>query len=152
MAYQIAFDLYESATQQFLSSVLESLRQTAPIPSATHYVQPIPLEQKAADKDSIVPSAPAAATVAQLAEETRAISSLSADEKFRQEVIRKLTKVLSGEVSIELHLQFLIRSNHTDMLILKNTKEAIRASVCHTATVIANGFMHSGTTSDQFLR
>lgn len=153
MAYQIAFDLYESATQQFLSSVLESLRQTAPIPSATHYVQPIPLEQKAADKDNAaVPSAPAAVTVAQLAEETRAISSLSADDKFRQEVIRKLTKVLSGEVSIELHLQFLIRSNHTDMLILKNTKEAIRASVCHTATVIANGFMHSGTTSDQFLR
>lgn len=38
------------------------------------------------------------------------------------------------------------------MLILKNTKEAIRVSVCHTATVIANGFMHAGTTSDQFLR
>lgn len=25
-------------------------------------------------------------------------------------------------------------------------------SICHTATVIANAFMHSGTTSDQFLR
>lgn len=38
------------------------------------------------------------------------------------------------------------------MLILKNTKDAIRVSICHTATVIANAFMHSGTTSDQFLR
>lgn len=33
MAYQIAFDLYESATQQFLERVLTALRSTAPIPS-----------------------------------------------------------------------------------------------------------------------
>lgn len=33
MAYQIAFDLYESATQQFLERVLAALRSTAPIPS-----------------------------------------------------------------------------------------------------------------------
>lgn len=38
------------------------------------------------------------------------------------------------------------------MLILKQTKEAVRNSVCHTSTVIANSFMHCGTTSDQFLR
>lgn len=55
-------------------------------------------------------------------------------------------------MTIELHLQFLIRTNHTDMLILKSTKDAVRVSICHTATVIANAFMHSGTTSDQFLR
>lgn len=55
-------------------------------------------------------------------------------------------------MSIELHLQFLIRSNHADLLILKQTKETVRVSICHTATVIANAFMHSGTTSDQFLR
>lgn len=34
MAYQIAFDLYESATQQFLGRVLQALRATAPIPGA----------------------------------------------------------------------------------------------------------------------
>ncbi|KAJ8929738.1 hypothetical protein NQ314_017553 [Rhamnusium bicolor] len=33
MAYQIAFDLYESATQQFLERVLVALSSTAPIPS-----------------------------------------------------------------------------------------------------------------------
>ncbi|RYD71477.1 MAG: hypothetical protein EOP53_23625, partial [Sphingobacteriales bacterium] len=52
----------------------------------------------------------------------------------------------------DLQLQFLIRSNHADLQILRGTKEAVRVSICHTATVIANGFMHSGTTSDQFLR
>lgn len=156
MAYQIAFDLYESATQQFLSSVLESLRQTAPIPSATHVIKAIPAAPSNADKENVTPAVAVAsvdvAAAAQPAIEERSFESLGPDDKYRQEVIQKLTKVLSGEVSIELHLQFLIRSNHTDMLILKNTKEAIRASVCHTATVIANGFMHSGTTSDQFLR
>lgn len=34
MAYQIAFDLYESATQQYLGRVLEALRATAPLPAA----------------------------------------------------------------------------------------------------------------------
>lgn len=33
MSYQIAFDLYESATQQFLERVLAALRATAPIPA-----------------------------------------------------------------------------------------------------------------------
>ena len=32
MAYQIAFDMYESAPQQFLSRVLAAVRRTAPIP------------------------------------------------------------------------------------------------------------------------
>ena len=30
MAYQIAFGMYESATQQFLSRVLAAIRKTAP--------------------------------------------------------------------------------------------------------------------------
>lgn len=34
MSYQIGFDLYESATQQFLGQVLQALKATAPIPSA----------------------------------------------------------------------------------------------------------------------
>ena len=34
MAYQIAFDLYESATQQFLNNVVQAVRKTAPIPIA----------------------------------------------------------------------------------------------------------------------
>ena len=28
----------------------------------------------------------------------------------------------------------------------------VRNSICHTATIVANAFMHSGTTSDTFLR
>jgi hypothetical protein len=44
MAYQIAFDLYESATQQFLSRVLQALRATAPIPTATSKTVKVPVD------------------------------------------------------------------------------------------------------------
>lgn len=82
----------------------------------------------------------------------RTIDSLNDSEKAHQKNIEKLISILSGEVTIDLQLQFLIRSNHGDLQILRGTKEAVRVSICHTATVIANAFMHAGTTSDQFLR
>ena len=76
----------------------------------------------------------------------------SETDELMKKRLERLVTILGGELSIELHLQFLIRNNKSDLLILKQTKDAIRVSVCHTATVIANAFMHSGTTSDQFLR
>ena len=39
-----------------------------------------------------------------------------------QSALEKLDTVLCGEYTIKLHLQFLIKNNKTDMLILKNTK------------------------------
>lgn len=36
-----------------------------------------------------------------------------------------MIKILSGEMAIELHLQFLIRNNNTDLMILKNTKVSL---------------------------
>ena len=145
MAYQIAFDLYESATQQFLGQVLQALKATAPIPSA------------------LISNLKPQGTTASTKEDTkmeedgdvkveRTVDSLNEAEKSHQKNIEKLASILSGEVSIDLQLQFLIRSNHADLQVLRGTKEAVRVSICHTATVIANAFTHSGTTSDQFLR
>jgi hypothetical protein len=34
-----------------------------------------------------------------------------------------------------------------DPLILKQTKDAVRVSICHTATVIVNGLMHMTSSS-----
>ncbi|XP_020709438.2 26S proteasome non-ATPase regulatory subunit 1 isoform X2 [Athalia rosae] len=154
MAYQIAFDLYESATQQFLGRVLQALRATAPIPTAL-MVKPIIKPAVKATADIPADSPPVESDSNGIIAEDkpqRSVESLNAEEREQQERVDALSSILGGEVSIDLHLQFLIRSNHTDMLILKNTKDAIRVSICHTATVIANAFMHSGTTSDQFLR
>ncbi|XP_054014485.1 26S proteasome non-ATPase regulatory subunit 1 [Hylaeus anthracinus] len=155
MAYQIAFDLYESATQQFLGRVLQALRAMAPIPGAL-IVKPIvkPAVKASTDATSSDSTSMETETSTPAPEEKteRSVESLNAEEREQQERVDALSSILGGEISIDLHLQFLIRSNHTDMLILKNTKDAIRVSICHTATVIANAYMHSGTTSDQFLR
>lgn len=159
MGYQIAFDLYESATQQFLTEVLQALKATAPIPSAlpsTYNPQGTNLADKSADSTAVDATKEAktdeTSSLIEDATMERSLDSLSALEKVHQQNIEKLINILSGEVSIDLQLQFLIRSNHADLQILRATKEAVRVSICHTATVIANAFMHSGTTSDQFLR
>ncbi|GLV37823.1 Regulatory particle non-ATPase 2 [Carabus blaptoides fortunei] len=159
MAYQIAFDMYESATQQFLGRVLSALKATAPLPAAlmdrnkpSNVPAVTTAGTPAASAETPAPTKEGETPTTEVKTEERTIESLSDEEREHQERIEKLSSILSGSVSIDLHLQFLIRSNHTDMLILKNTKDAIRVSICHTATVIANAFMHSGTTSDQFLR
>ncbi|KAK7090850.1 26S proteasome non-ATPase regulatory subunit 1-like [Littorina saxatilis] len=174
MAYQIGFDLYESATQQFLQMVQSALRAVAPLPAllpdkAAKPLETTPVQESSAPadkKDSEAPmdtmednvavatptmsvhSAKPALAVAAIKD----LSSLSEMDKGLQERLTRLLTILGGETTIFLHLQFLIKSNKTDMLILKNTKDAVRNSVCHSATVIANAFMHYGTTSDQFLR
>merc|ERR1719367_1001153 len=78
--------------------------------------------------------------------------ALSKSDAELQSKIDKLVSILNGEKPIYLNLQFLIRNDHTDPLVLKQTKDAVRVSICHTATVISNGLMHAGTTHDQFLR
>ncbi|KAL7035628.1 hypothetical protein ACKWTF_008475 [Chironomus riparius] len=147
MAYQIAFDLYESACQEFLGKVLQALKSTAPIPSAlVSNLKPQGIKEASKDEKLSKTDSDVEMT------SERSIESLNDSEKVHQKNIEKLASILSGEVSIDLQLQFLIRSNHADLQILRATKESVRVSICHTATVIANAFMHSGTTSDQFLR
>jgi len=161
MAYQIGFDLYESATQQLLQRVQSALAVAAPAPIAAPQKQNTkkpesdkPKEEgkeESMDTDDPKPETPEAAPEASQPP-ARDVSSLTSEEKELQQRIERLHTILGGETTIFLRLQFLIKNNKTDMLILKNTKEGVRNSVCHTATVIANSFMHCGTTSDQFLR
>ncbi|XP_036343721.1 LOW QUALITY PROTEIN: 26S proteasome non-ATPase regulatory subunit 1-like, partial [Rhagoletis pomonella] len=160
MAYQIAFDLYESATQEFLGKVLQALKETAPIPTALPSTfKPQGTNESTSDEASKSPTDEKAKPTEDSSGDAegdtkieRTIDSLNDSEKAHQKNIEKLISILSGEITIDLQLQFLIRSNHADLQILRGTKEAVRVSICHTATVIANAFMHAGTTSDQFLR
>jgi 26S proteasome regulatory subunit N2 len=68
--------------------------------------------------------------------------------------IDKIRHILTGELSVKLYLEFLYRNNKADLLILKNTKNALdsRNSAYHSAVTFANAFMNAGTTSDEFLR
>jgi len=147
MAYQIAFDLYESATQNFLTRVLNELKRTqkAFLPAALTAPAAAEANKPGTSSD-----------VAMEVEESEGAEAAPVDSKPVTEEAKKhweqLIQILSGETSIALQLQFLVRSNKTDMAILKQTKDSVRVSICHTGTVIANSFMHAGTTSDQFLR
>ena len=47
---------------------------------------------------------------------------LSQSEKSLQDRVTKLHAILGGDTTIAQHLQFLIRANKADLLILKNTK------------------------------
>lgn len=167
MAYQIGFDLYESATQQFLQRIISALRATAPVPipdtpAPTTPAAPTTQTDKTETSAAMDTDEPDAATPAEESdkpaepekekEESKKVEELSEEDKAIQERITKLNAILGGETSIALGLQFLIRNNKADMLILKNTKDAVRNSVCHTATVVANAYMHAGTTCDGFLR
>ena len=76
----------------------------------------------------------------------------SAGLTMNADVRDKLRSILRGEETIKHHMQFLIKNNHTDMLILKQIKDSVRMACTHNGTVIANGLMHIGTTCDDFLR
>jgi 26S proteasome regulatory subunit N2 len=99
-------------------------------------------KKKSSQKDTADPKA----------EAEKKKEALNEEEKKRQARAEKLGAILSGNKTIYLHLQFLMRNDKSDMQILKLTKDTVRVSICHTATVIANGFMHCGTTHDSFLR
>ncbi|KJE92162.1 proteasome 26S subunit [Capsaspora owczarzaki ATCC 30864] len=119
VAYQIAFDVFESATQQFVHRVVAHLLQLSGV------AIPEPTAADAAPEPTLEKDSP----------------------------IARLYAILTGEVSLGLELEFLLRNNHSDLLILKNTKLATqRNSICHGGTVIANALMHAGTGIDTFLR
>ena len=64
-----------------------------------------------------------------------------------------LDKVLKVPLSIKNVTSIVPLDKHIKLeKDILSVKDAVRVSICHTATVIANGFMHSGTTHDQFLR
>ncbi|XP_065841251.1 26S proteasome non-ATPase regulatory subunit 1-like [Oscarella lobularis] len=121
VAYQVAFDMYESATQDFLQGV----------------------------KLHMMPSMAEGDTAK---EPKNSDDAMEIDNDPLQQRLGRLVAILGGETTIDLTLEFLIRNNHSDLAILKNTRDATRNSVCHTAIVIANGYMCCGTTIDSFLR
>ena len=55
----------------------------------------------------------------------------SESDKKLVDKVNKLMAILGGETSIALHLEFLIRNNHADLLILKNTKVHLALRIVH---------------------
>nr|CAH8833646.1 unnamed protein product [Trichobilharzia regenti] len=183
-AYQIGFDLYENATQNFLQRVSASVARSSKL---SHVMGLIEKDKNAvkgssttATTTTITTAGETSATTptdtasddkkkseAKEAEEktesvkanetsketeTPAVEIISDADKEIKKRLMNLISILSGDKVIELHLQFLIRNNKADLRLLERIRDEVRHSVTHNATVIANGIMHCGTTSDQFLR
>lgn len=122
LAYQLAFDLYDNATQQFLSTVRSQVSSDG--------------------KEESTASAATEGNGAQEASEDAPVSPIA----------KNVNDILDGNHTLPLSVEFMSRNNHTDKLLLANIKESAgRNSICHNATVMCNAVMYAGTTSDIFL-
>jgi 26S proteasome regulatory subunit N2 len=59
-------------------------------------------------------------------------------DKVLEDRVKHLQAILGGETTIGYHLEFLIRNNHADLLILKNTKVWIIFKIAN--ELVANRF------------
>lgn len=154
MALQIAFDVVDNDAPFFASRILEVLpspRSPEPLPA------PPSSESTPAEQDSNAPvpmetdtSGDAGADTPTVAPSTTPVPSLTKEEKK----IVKLRRVLNGDVTAELYLDFLCSKNRSDNYLLKKIKQSLdgRSSVCHSALLFSNAITHSGTAVDSFLR
>ncbi|MCJ1322571.1 proteasome regulatory particle base subunit [Xylographa vitiligo] len=153
VAYQIAFDMYDNSTQEFLKKVRSNLPSASPPASETAGVSGTdgdndpasatqPLLQDSNDTNDTATSINGAS------------EKLAASSPEEQKAFDSIGEILQGTKTIELDLEFLYRNNHTDKNILNKIKDSLEArnSIFHTAVSLANAFMHAGTTNDRFFR
>ncbi|KAI6713907.1 hypothetical protein JHW43_003561 [Diplocarpon mali] len=135
VAYQIAFDLYDNGTQEFLSKVIKSL----PEPPAPESENPTESDQLLSELNDRA-GAPAP-------------SSVNISEK-EYATFDRVRGILDGSATVRLNLEFLYRNNHTDLSILNKVRDSLegRNSIFHTAVTFCNAFMNQGTTNDKFFR
>ncbi|GKT92368.1 LOW QUALITY PROTEIN: 26S proteasome regulatory subunit RPN2 [Colletotrichum tofieldiae] len=129
-AYQIAFDLYDNGTQEFLGKIINSL------PSGE------PAKAPASDATEEEP----------LLENQQSSEEELSDELSK--VYKNVRSILDGSKTIQLNLEFLYRNNRTDLSILNKVRDSLegRNSIFHTAVTFCNAFMNQGTTNDKFFR
>jgi 26S proteasome regulatory subunit N2 len=135
-AYQIAFDLYDNGTQEFLGKVIKTL------PSGEPRKKPEPpKEGESAEAEPLLEN-----------QETEEAEDDTPEELAK--VYKNIRSILNGSKAIKLNLEFLYRNNHTDLSILNKVRDSLegRSSIFHTAVTFCNAFMNAGTTHDKFFR
>ncbi|KAK6508711.1 proteasome regulatory particle base subunit [Arthrobotrys conoides] len=144
IAYQIAFDLDSSATQEFLKNVTSNLPDGEV--SAGEKT-----ETPDDDDDDIVEET--AKLLPRTSSELISKAAAEMNEKSSKHY-KSIRTILKGTKTIELNLEFLFRNNHTEMSILNKIRDCLeaRTSLLHNALTFANGFMNAGTLADGFLR
>ena len=167
IAYQIAFDIYDNSTQDFLKKVRTGLpaepednsgEDGADLATETDALLGNPdtstngtaggHEHKAGmnGKPPDAQNHEASATAVR--------SNYKEPSSQAKKAFASIADILRGTKTIELNLEFLYRNNRTDKQVLNKIKDSLEArnSIFHTAVSLANAFMHAGTTNDRFFR
>lgn len=136
-AYQIAFDLYDNGTQEFLSKVIAALPE---LDTPDKKVEAEKGSEQAAESEPLLDD----------------VDKTNKEEvpEHLAKVYRNIRSILDGSKAIQLNLEFLYRNNHTDLSILNKVRDSLEArnSIFHTAVTFCNAFMNAGTTHDKFFR
>jgi 26S proteasome regulatory subunit N2 len=146
VAYQISFDLYDNSTQEFLKKVREELEEAIPTKEEqTEELDETKPEEQLQEELQDSTGAPSVSKTGKTAESVKPES---------KEAAQSIQKILDGENSIRLNLEFLHRANHADMAVLNKIKDSLEArnSIYHTAVTLSSAFMHAKTTNDKFFR
>lgn len=135
IAYQIAFDLYDNGTQEFLGKIIKSLPESAPEEKEK--------KEEATESDQLLGEL-----------HDRSEPGSEGMPPGAAEVFANIRNILDGTRTIKLNLEFLYRNNHTDLSILNKVRDSLegRNSIFHSAVTFCNAFMNAGTTNDKFFR
>ncbi|KAK3674975.1 proteasome regulatory particle base subunit [Recurvomyces mirabilis] len=164
IAYQLSFDLYENGTQEFLQKVMEELPES----------EEEKKEEPKANGNAVRPATPHPNEAEETDESTQLLSELQdsagdaapsstilpsrtkpkAENEEQGKAFGSIRQILQGTKSIDLNLEFLFRSSHSDKAILNKVRDSLEArnSIFHTSVTFANAFMNAGTTVDSFFR
>lgn len=156
-AYQIAFDLYDNSSQEFLKKVREGL-PNQPEPPATQPTDGADkMDEDKADEaletDKLLSEADSNATAPSSSLENSAEKPQPTSPEAKK-AFDSIREILSGTTTIQLNLEFLYRNNHADVAILNKLKDSLEArnSIFHTAVTLSCGFMNAGTMNANFFR
>ncbi|KAK1830131.1 armadillo-type protein [Podospora conica] len=150
IAYQIAFDLYDNGTQEFLSKVIQSLPSCAhPKKGESHGIVYSESPEPKADSEPKAENEPKG--------ESEPLLQKEPEETFPEETataFKNIGSILDGSMTVKLNLEFLYRNNRTDLSILNKVRDSLegRNSIFHTAVTFCNALMNAGTTHDKFFR
>ncbi|TAQ87011.1 hypothetical protein B7494_g4662 [Chlorociboria aeruginascens] len=136
IAYQIAFDLYDNGTQEFLAKVIKDLPAK---------VTEEPEKENPTETDQLL---------GELNDRAGAPAPTDKLSDSHLQIFDSIRRILDGSETIKLNLEFLYRNNHTDLSILNKVRDSLegRNSIFHTAVTFCNAFMNQGTTNDKFFR
>ena len=158
IAYQIAFDMYDNSTQEFLKKVRELLPASSTIEDkqakANDRPGPDPDRMDEDNGETAIESDALLTGQDGNSNGTLANTQGPRISTEAQKAFDSVGDILRGTKTIELDLEFLYRNNRTDKHVLNKIKDSLEArnSIFHTAVSLANAFMHAGTTNDRFFR